>query len=197
MAKVSKMQQRVNNKVNGVVNPSLVSRFYPPPVKPKTVDMKSAEKKVIFMSRNAASFYQYQPGDVLISVSDSGKTPPDLAKQPAEVLALDFHDEVYTKAESDLGWRRANMEDGAKIAEFVLKHTDATNILIHCNYGEQRSKGIAFAISDFTGRHLHTVNSGGSVVEYNPNLGGIGNDRLGMIVYRSLLKITPEAKPDA
>lgn len=124
------------------------------------------KKRVMFMGRDTVRRHKFNPEDVLISISDSGIEPPLLSHQPLEVLALAFHDHVTANEIKDLGWRQMNREDGIKIVEFVLKHTDAPNIIVHCNVGESRSKGAALAISEITDRSTLHVSDNGRITNY-------------------------------
>lgn len=146
----------------------------------------NAPKRVIFMSRQDAAQYEYTADDVLISISDTGVLPPAFVHQPQDIVALAFHDHVDYGG-SNLGHRWMIMEDGNKIADFVLKHTDKRNIIVHCNYGESRSRAVAMAIhSCMSDRAVLRVNDRGNMVAVNKN-DGKGNSRVGDITMHSLL----------
>lgn len=132
-------------------------------------------KRVIFMSRDDASCYRFNADeDVLISISDTGVSAPAISHVPKDMLAIDFHDHVYSNSPEEHRWY---MRDQAKqVAQFVIKHTDIRNIVIHCNYGEQRSKAMALAIKHDTKRSVFKC-TGGIVKPYLES-GNKGNERV-------------------
>lgn len=140
-------------------------------------------KKVIFMGRAAASDYRYKPEDVVISICDcTAKNPEFSAYPPKDVLNLKFQDHVTTHEATQYGWHWMMAEDGEKIAEFVQKHTDTDTIIVHCNYGQSRSKAIAITIAEYTGRKLLHANDFGHITHYLNKDTDLGNHRCGDIV---------------
>ena len=123
-------------------------------------------KRVVFMSRSAVSRYMFGTDDILISISDSDIGPPALAFHPREVLALAFNDHVTASEVKELGWRQMDAADGKKVVEFVLKHENSPNVVVHCNVGESRSKGAALAIAEITGRSAFHVSDRGNITKH-------------------------------
>lgn len=129
----------------------------------------------------------------LVSISDSGMEPPVLKHQPLEVLALSFNDSVTESETRDLGWKKMDREDGKKVVEFVLKHKDAPNIVVHCNVGESRSKGAALAIGEITKRSILHANDFGRVTNYKPHDNSYFNRRVyELILMEHMLKDTSD-----
>ena len=146
---------------------------------PKSV----SKKRVIFMGRDAVRQHKFNPTDVLISISDTGTAPPILATQPLEVLPLAFHDYVSAIEFKEFGWRKMDSDDGVKIVEFVLKHEDCNNIIVHCNYGQSRSKAAAIAISVMTGRSILHSDDYGRIAQYKESANSYYNRHVyGMIL---------------
>ena len=123
-------------------------------------------KRVAFMSRSAVQRHAFGYDDVLISISDSGIEPPGLSHQPKEVLALAFHDHVSDSEVKELGWRKMNHADAKTVVEFVLKHENSPNIVVHCNVGESRSKAVALAIAEFTERVVFHMSDRGRITQH-------------------------------
>jgi predicted protein tyrosine phosphatase len=149
-----------------------------------------APRRVTFMSRAEASSYQFREGEVLISISDTLTEPPALKHQPSDMLALHFNDHV-TSMDIELGMRWMRPEDGLAIAEFVRKHTDKRNVIVHCNYGEMRSKAVAMAIAAAEERRVLHVNWRGATVAYREK-SDVGNRRVYAITLDSLLHASEE-----
>lgn len=185
--KISKLHQRLQEKAQ-----AKRSVFAIPPVTLPTkvreedevrIANGDAPKRVYFMSREAVKFHRFEKDDIIISISDTGVEPPKFLRKPdeAEVLALNFHDYVTPTEEKQFKWHISTMEDGEKIAEFVLKHTDAPNVIVHCNYGQSRSKAVALAIRDETMREVWHADIMGRFTKYKDD-GSDGNGRLYSIV---------------
>lgn len=172
MIKISKIHARLHKTILGRLYPAKHKAAEQPlPVIPSSDIHDDGPKgkpmkRVAFMSRPAVQSHPFGPEDVLISISDSGMEPPVLKYQPLEVLALAFSDSVTEKEVHELGWRKMDHEDGKKVVEFVLKHTDAPNIIVHCNLGESRSKGAALAISEITDRIAFHVCDRGRITQH-------------------------------
>lgn len=152
-------------------------------------EASAARKKVIFMSRADVSVYRFKPDDVLVSISDTNTEAPFLSHQPEEVCELHFNDHV-TSQDVAMGLRWMSPEDGIKLADFVLKHTDKPNIIVHCNYGESRSKAVAMAINAFDeDRRVLRIDYRGRMVAYrkDDNNGDRGNSRVLAITLDSLM----------
>lgn len=144
-------------------------------------------KRVYFMSRNDASGYPFRPDDVVISITDTHDQPPQFFHQPKEVLHRAFHDHVTAYSEHHHGHRWCRLEDGEAIVEFVQKHKDAPNIIVHCNMGQSRSKAAAIAIGELTGRDVKFMHyRTGQLVAYRDD-GDHGNHRVQASIHHAWL----------
>lgn len=142
-------------------------------------------RRVIFMSRDDAKAHTYNSHeDVLISISDTGVAQPAITSSPKDILAIDFHDHIWSDTPKEAHWYM--IEQAEQVAQFVHKHTDIRNILVHCNYGESRSKAMALAISKMTGRSIMR-STGGSIRPYKTN-DDVGNHRVYSLTMDMLLR---------
>lgn len=174
MAGPSKMQQRLNNKNRRPLGESV---YYKGATGMKAVPHFSEERdrdaynpevrNVLYMSRSKVEEYQFQPGDVLISISDIGKYAPQLKHKPAAVLKLNFNAYV-DRREREQGLREFNKEDAVAIAKFLKENTDSANrlgnIIVHCNQGEVRSRAVATGIAEFFSIKAYTYSNNGGLV---------------------------------
>lgn len=146
-------------------------------------------KRVIFMSRDDAKRFDFDcMNDVLISISDTGVCQPAISKAPKDLLAIDFHDWVPSNAPEGQHWYMR--EQAVQVVEFVRKHTDIRNVLIHCNYGESRSKAMALAIKHDTDRSIFKCENG--VVRPFKENGSTGNERVYDLTAMMLLRHSDE-----
>lgn len=163
--KISKIHARVHKTILNRLCPTR-----PQEVRPIIGDSGVTEnvvnKRILYMSRDAVERHKFNHDDVLISISDCGVDAPELSSQPLDMLVLAFNDSVTSHDVHELGWKRMDNSDGLKIVEFVLKHTDAPNIIVHCNLGESRSKGAALAISEITKRDVLHVDDAGRITNH-------------------------------
>jgi predicted protein tyrosine phosphatase len=151
-----------------------------------TVAGNNANQRVIFMSRDAAARYPYTADDVLISISDTFGQPPEFTTQPQDIVAVDFHDYI-PYAGSNEGHHWMTVEQGIEVANFVLKHTDKRNIIVHCKYGQSRSKAVAMAISAcMPERAVMRINDYGNLVAYTEK-DDVGNHRVHSIMLDAIL----------
>jgi predicted protein tyrosine phosphatase len=190
--KSSKLQQRLNgtNNIQGrsfSVKPPTVLSAAQKEANQKALD---APKRVIFMSRQEAEYHPFDLEDVLISICDTGVAAPTLIKEPKERIVVDFHDYVSRGGEA-AGHHWITHEQAMEIAQFVQKHTDVRNIMVHCNYGESRSKAVAMAIHHHKGRSILRSNSNGIIVPYQEN-SDVGNQRVYSLVSDMLLHASEE-----
>lgn len=194
MSKPSKMQLRLAaNKAGRTPNPNpyglravgVIPAHVAAKERAEEEEILKAPKKVIFMSRVDAMDHEFRDCEVLISISDTKTAAPAFKHPPQDMLELHFNDHV-TYVDEGLGLRWMMMEDGVKIAEFVAKHTDKRNIIVHCNYGESRSKAVAMAIAAYTDRRVLRVNSFGRTQAYRENHDK-GNSRVYTITSDALL----------
>lgn len=156
-----------------------------------TKEAMAAPKRVIFMSRADVAHYRFRKDkEVLISISDTNTEAPYLENEPGDILKLNFNDHV-TSQDVRMGLRWMNMEDGLAAAAFVRKHTDKQNIIVHCNYGESRSKAMAMAIAAAEDRRVLRINAAGNCVAYREK-DDIGNSRVYSIMLDSLLHASEE-----
>ena len=162
------------------------------PATPASIKAKEEEqaawdnpKRVIFMSRDDVKRFDFDcMNDVLISISDTGVCQPAISKSPKDLLAIDFHDWVPSNAPEEHHWYMA--EQARQVAAFVLKHTEIRNVLIHCNYGESRSKAMALAIKRYTNRSIFKYEHG-YTRPYKEN-GSTGNERVFDLTAMMLLR---------
>jgi predicted protein tyrosine phosphatase len=149
-------------------------------------EARHAEKRVIFMSRDTAARYPFTADDVLVSISDTFVKPPEFTTPPQDSVAVDFHDYI-PYAGSNEGHHWITFEQGIDIANFVLKHTDKRNIIVHCNYGESRSKAVAMAIKAcMPERAVMRSNNYGNLVAYTEK-DDVGNHRVHSIMLDAIL----------
>lgn len=181
MIKISKLQQRLasgkNKRRSVFAQPAAVmsQSVY------KEDETNGPIKRVIFMGRDVVKGYRFNENDVVISVSDCDTPVPVFEHRPKEVLRLSFQDYVTELERKQFGWHWMKAGDGDLIAEFVQKNKDADTIVVHCNYGQSRSKAIAIVIAEYTKRKLLYVNDFGSIVAYRPGNASNGNSRVGDI----------------
>lgn len=205
--KPSKMQQRLamGGGRNKPLSPlGFGARAYPVPENEQrerlareaaNQEALKAPKKVVFMSREDVKSYDFNGHDeVLISISDTKTSPPAITSSPRDALYLHFNDHVTMQDEA-MGLRWIQFEDGEKIADFVLKHTDKRNIIVHCNYGESRSKAVAVAIGQHTKRPVLRMNSYGQIQAFLDK-NDWGNGRVHSIVCDALLDRFEELATD-
>jgi hypothetical protein len=147
---------------------------------------KNANQRVIFMSRNTAARYPFTADDVLISISDTSVQPPEFTTPPQDIVAVDFHDYIPSYG-GDPSHHWMTVEQGIEVANFVLKHTDKRNIIVHCNYGESRSKAVAMAIKAcMPERAIMRSNDHGNLVAYTEK-DDVGNHRVHSIMLDAIL----------
>lgn len=178
--KISKIHARVRKTIlNKLIPTDLPNITKRPIVEAHASGPKITDKKgVFFMSREYTQRHMFNPEDVLISISDSNKSPPALAHKPLDMLSLAFNDYVTDYEVKEFGWREMSREDAISIVSFVLKHKAAPNIIIHCNAGESRSKGAALAIAEITGREVFHISDTGSITNYKDNRYSFFNRRV-------------------
>ncbi len=191
--KASKMQRRLAGE------PKVPDRFKP--LSRREQAEQEAEKaawanphRVIFMSRDDVMSHKFNAAeDVLISISDTGVSPPALSSAPKDMVAIDFHDWVDVQGERQ-GHHWITQEQALQVAQFVQKHTDVRNIIVHCNYGESRSKGVAMAIHHHAEEPKRSVfhTNRGSIVPYHEN-GDVGNSRAYHLVADMLYHCSEQA----
>lgn len=195
----SKMQQRLNNKARrplGTVPKHSPSNFNAADARrslkahldveiedPRMVFVPS-ERNVIYMSRAKVEQYKFKPEDILISISDHGRHPPALEHTPKEMLALNFAVFV-TREEVEQGIHRFRPEDGDAIAQFLKRNTESSNVIVHCNAGEIRSRAVATSIADFFNLKAYTY---GSQDKLERMFSSSGRDEsfIGFTLYRKL-----------
>lgn len=111
----------------------------------------------------------FAPRTSLISIGDSDALPPKLEHKPEHILRLLFDDITLDEARerfelpdivkfsdrkvivllADYGFHVFNNNQAERIAEFVHKYADVTDVLIcQCHFGQSRSAGCAAAIAE-------------------------------------------------
>ncbi len=112
----------------------------------------------------------FTPHTSLISIGDFDAPPPKLRYKPEHILRLVFDDITWDEARerldlldiakypdeklitllADYGIHMINDHQAERIAEFIHKYIDITDVLIcQCHYGESRSAGCAAAIAEY------------------------------------------------
>lgn len=134
---ISSIQKRLNKKLESSNSATrLVNQSSP--VKPGNTDNESKpeEKHIVWMSR--ASAIDYDPaGYAVISIGDPDRVDfSHFGSSPT--LYLNFNP-TFARA----GWINSKHRD--EIKEFLEKH-DSLNIMVHCEYGSQRSAGLAIGM---------------------------------------------------
>lgn len=135
--KISSIQKRLNRKLESgnSVRGLIRSISF---VKPRNVGRadKPEEKHIVWMSRTNA--LDYNPiGYAVISIGDPERTNfPYFGSSPT--LYLNFNPSF-----AKTNWINSKHRDEVK--EFLEKH-DSINIMVHCEYGSQRSAGLAIGM---------------------------------------------------
>lgn len=94
----------------------------------------------------------FAPNTALISICDTGATPPNLRHDPAWMLRLVFDDISSDEIDEYKGQKYTLFDESMarKTAEFVFKHKDEVETLIcQCEYGQSRSAAIAAAVTEY------------------------------------------------
>lgn len=99
---------------------------------------------ISFHSRHVAERLAAPPMSVLISIYD--RSEARIVPQPGwqDVLFLRFHDSDG----SHLGLEQFSPEQAQQTLDFVHKHLDAYQLVIHCQMGRSRSAALALFFSD-------------------------------------------------
>jgi predicted protein tyrosine phosphatase len=97
-----------------------------------------------FLPRVVAAAYRPAPGSVLISIHDVSEPP--LVPQDGWVATLvqRFHD---TDGEQ-LGLEVFSETQAREILEFVARHADCTELVVHCSLGQSRSAAVAIYLAE-------------------------------------------------
>ena len=118
------------------------------------------------MSRYNARQATYQneaPDTAIISITDIGSKPNTFYPQSwlIDVLELQFYD-VQEPQRGHISIEQAN-----EIAEFAIQYyPKVERFLVHCEYGQSRSAGVAAAISKFFEDHDNGIFNNRA---YSPN----------------------------
>ena len=106
----------------------------------KELTTKPQEPHVVWMSLESVRHYNCEDY-AIISIGDANRKPEQYPKFKTDnVLYLNFNPTFELS-----GW--IGREHSVKLTEFYTKNK-YKNFLIHCNYGGQRSPGIAFGICE-------------------------------------------------
>lgn len=178
MNKTSKIQQRLANKGRVPVSRTAV---FPPA---KEVPFEDGKKYVTYMSRDTVTRYAFKEDDILISISNSDAQPPAFVTPPKEMLALHFNDYVDA-LERERGIKSFSPEIAEEIAQFLKRNTDARNIIVHCNYGESRSRAVALCIAETLEYEALTLSNTGNLTRHK-QYHGRGNDRVYYSLFRAI-----------
>lgn len=186
MRKPSKMQERLAGKKHGSLVSS-INRSHGSNKSYENYVAKDGEKTVIYMSRDAVHRYQFKTGDILISISDTKTDMPDLPLlKQNNIDYVDLHfDDYVTTLDTQLGLRQFTREDADLIGDLLKRNTDARNIIVHCNYGESRSRAVAIAISHMLDYTPLTYSITGRLCEHDERQRG--NDRVMSLVMDQLV----------
>ena len=109
------------------------------------------------MNRRGASLATREadaPNTVLISITDYDDEANKFSQTTwlKEILEIQFND-----VEAG-GFRCITKENAAEIADFVLRMGfDVKRIIVHCEFGQSRSAGVAAAISNFLEGHDNSI----------------------------------------
>ena len=110
-----------------------------------------------------ATYEKDMPDTIIISITDPGTNNNMFYPQPwlLAILELQFVD-VEEPQSGHISHKQAN-----EIADFVRKYySKVERIIIHCEYGQSRSAGVAAAISKFYEEHDSGIFGN---VAYSPN----------------------------
>lgn len=129
---------------------------YVEPSKTKEVTPKEG-RRVVFMSRPCVKRYQFNPDDVLISISDPGDGVPELSTEPKAVLHMGYM--AYPTREDKLNGNEFGSARALQVATFLKLNTDTGNIIVHCSYGEQRSFAMAMVLAEYFSLPVYTVST--------------------------------------
>lgn len=107
-------------------------------------------KSVVFYPRAIAEQLRPTNGQVIVSIHDRVQGPASLQEGWKDVLFLSFHDTDVAKEGYDL----FNESQAKDVIDFIAKHKDVEQIVVHCTMGVSRSAAVAMFISDQQERSL-------------------------------------------
>ena len=110
-----------------------------------------------------ATYHNEAPNTAIISITDPGTKKNLFYPQPwlVEILELQFVD-VENPKRGHISYEQAN-----EIADFVKQnYSKVERFIVHCEYGQSRSAGVAAAISKYYEEHDNGI-FGNSA--YSPN----------------------------
>lgn len=104
-------------------------------------------RSVEFVSRSEAGARDADANTIVISINDTMFPVQELRAGWKDVLVLQF-DPIDSLLRGGT-MKRFSLEQAEQILEFARKHADtATDILVHCSKGEQRSAAVAKVLAD-------------------------------------------------
>lgn len=99
--------------------------------------------EILYMGLEDARVFKPLPTDVLVSIRTEGDQIADFAGYAA-VIRVETPQEDYWH-----GGREKLMALGQKFAKDLLEHRQAPRLIVHCQYGEIRSKSVANVLSQY------------------------------------------------
>ena len=105
-----------------------------------------------FWMRWKAELSKYSDGDRIISITDPGQDPANLAHDESKILRLQFLDiEAPVNAPKFTTDMLFSDEQAAQIIGFAKSNIGAKRIVVHCEGGVSRSAAVAKVVADITG----------------------------------------------
>lgn len=100
--------------------------------------------RITFLSRRAAGALSPAPRSILISIHDNSEDPLDALPGWEDILTLRFHD---TDGKS-MGLEVFSPDQARQCLEFVSRHPETNELVVHCQMGQSRSASIALFFSE-------------------------------------------------
>ncbi|WP_434715652.1 hypothetical protein [Paraburkholderia sp. A3RO-2L] len=97
-----------------------------------------------FLPRAVAETYRPDPGSVLISIHDRSEPPMTPRAGWADVLVLRFHDTDGAM----MGMEVFSDDQARQVLDFVGRHQECTELVVHCQMGQSRSAAVALYLSE-------------------------------------------------
>jgi predicted protein tyrosine phosphatase len=109
---------------------------------------------ILVLSRSEAEQFQPAARAICISISDSHVTPAALSPAFAAVLRLSFDDVQGVHASDE---RPFDDSHATAIMDFVRRHGEGSQLVVHCHAGVSRSPAVAVALAVLCGLPTHDL----------------------------------------
>lgn len=144
-----------------------------------------SEVSVIYMNIQRAEVFEPKPGDVCVSIRDKGERPAMLKPGWDAVVQVE-------------GWRENRDTDlldrrvfAGRILMGLMQRHDIKRIIVHCIYGEVRSRTVASVLSEFLATRLYTyAHNSNDLVQVKPAFADRSlSEILDGILYRAVISL--------